>query len=194
MKIAISAVLVVITILLAVILVGSIREPIAFKAEKEKREEAVVEKLKNIREAQELYRGITGQFAHDFDTLRQVLTNGKFRIIQVFGDPDDPTNTEAVRYDTSYVNAIDSVNAVGVILDGMEIVPFTGNDGKFEMAADTIEYQSTKVPVVQVQVKRKVFMGEYKDPKYAKYDSRYDPNSYIKFGDMTKPSLSGSWQ
>ena len=51
----------------------TIQEPITFKKEKSKREEAVIAKLKEIRTAQQAFRGITGGFAHNFDTLSQVL-------------------------------------------------------------------------------------------------------------------------
>jgi hypothetical protein len=64
----------------------------------------------------------------------------------------------------------------------------------FDIAADTIEYQKTTVSVVEVGTKWKNFMGKFADPKYGKYDSRYDPNGTIKFGDMLKPNISGNWE
>ena len=36
-------------------------------------------------------------------------------------------------------------------------------------------------------------MGKYADPKYAKYDQSYEPAKRIKFGDLNKPNISGSW-
>lgn len=193
MKLVINLVLAVVIIGLLYVLIQSIREPISFRAERTRREQAVINKLMEIRKAQEAYRDITGSFAPNFDTLKYVLTNGRFMIIQVFGDPDDPNFTGKIEYDTVYTPAIDSVRAMGLDLDSLKYVPF-GAGATFDIAADTVTYQSTVVNVVEVGVPRKVFMGKYADPRYARYDRSYDPNSVIKFGNMTAPNLSGNWE
>ena len=76
----------------------------------------------------------------------------------------------------------------------MEIVPYTDGKVKFDIEAKQIEYQSTEVPVVQVGVRQSAFMGPFADKKYQRYDQTYDPAKPIKFGDLSKPTLSGSWQ
>lgn len=192
MKLVINLVLIALVAVLSWVLIGSIREPIEFQAEKSRRKDAVVKKLMNIRSAQELYRGVTGEFAGTFDTLKQVMKEGKFKIINVQGDPDDPNNPDAVVYDTIFKPAIDSFNTLGLVLDKMEIIPFSG--GKiFNISADTITYQQTVVPVVEVGTVWKDFMGDYADPKFSKYDNSYDPNASFKFGNMSAPQLGGSW-
>ncbi len=193
MRTIINVILALISIFLLWVLYRSIEEPIKFEKERQKRELAVIQKLQQIRTAQELYRGITGTFAPDFDTLRYVLEHEQFKIIQVFGDPDDPTNTEAIRYDTIYKPAIDSIMALGIDLANLSKVPFS-DTAHFEIFADTITYQSTLVPVVEVGVPRYVFMGKYGDPSYSKYDKRYDPNKPLKFGDRSAPNLTGNWE
>jgi hypothetical protein len=194
MKMIISLVLVAIIALLTYLLVININDPIRFMNEKDKREQAVIAKLKQVRLAQEFYRDITGGFAGDFDTLKQVLTTGKFRIISVLGDPDDPNfDRNNLQYDTTYFAAIDSIRSLHINLDSLQYVPY-GNGAKFDIAADTITYQSTLVNVVEVGVPRRLFMGKYADPLYSKYDNRYDPNSRLKFGDMNTPNTSGNWE
>ena len=194
MKLAINIILLVLIGVLIWVLIGSIREPIQFRAEKDRRERAVIEKLMEIRNAQELYRSITGDFAPNFDTLKQVLSTDSFRIIQVFGDPDDPANTEAIRYDTIYRPSADSIAFLGMNLDSLRYVPYGDAGVTFNMAADTLTYQSTLVQVVEVSVARKFFMGRFADKKYARYDNSYDPESVLKFGDMGAPNLSGNWE
>lgn len=193
MKLAINTLLIVLIGVLIWVLIGSISEPIKFRAEKVKRERVVVDRMMQIRTAQELYRSITGDFAGNFDTLKQVLSTDSFRIIQVFGDPDDPNNTEAIRYDTLYRNAADSVQFLGLNLDSLRYVPFGGGT-EFNIQADTLTYQSTLVQVVEVSTPRKTFMGPFGDKKYARYDNSYDPESLLKFGDMNAPNLSGNWE
>ncbi len=193
MKTIINLILVLVTVFLLWVLYRSIEEPIKFQKERNRRELAVISKLQQIRTAQELYRGITGTFAPNFDTLRYVLEHEKFKIVQVFGDPDDPNNADAVRYDTIFKSAIDSVMALGIDLAALPKVPFN-DTAQFEIFADTITYQNTLVPVVEVGIPRYVFMGKYGDPSYTRYDKNYDPNSYLKFGDRNAPNLSGNWE
>ena len=174
-------------------LINSIREPIAFNAAKAKREKAVVSKLVQIRQAQEMYRNIEGRYASNFDSLSYVLKNGRFMIIQAFGDPDDPTNTEKIRRDTIYKSAKDSLAILGWNVDSLRYVPY-GEGARFDIQADTITYQSTLVDVVEVSVKRKVFMGPWGSPRFSRYDDGYDPESPLKFGNMYAPNTAGNWE
>ena len=178
---------------LGYLLYRSIEEPITFADERVVRQDAVAEQLMVIRSTQEMYRDITGMFAPNFDTLKQVLRNEDFMEVRIVGDPDDPDFDPTTAYDTIYKPAIDSINRLGIDLDRLEYVPFT-EDKTFEIAADTIDYQSTKVPVVQVGIPYKEFMGRFADSRYQRYDQRYNPDAPIKFGDLSKPSLAGNWE
>lgn len=170
----------------------SIQEPIAFAAEKGRRSDAVAAKLTDIRTLQDIYRTITGSYAPSFDQLISTIKSDSIPFINIIGDPDDVNFTGEIQRVTTYTSAMDSVTNMGIVLDGIDVVPFS--DGvKFSIEADTIEYQSIMVNVVQVGTRWKDFMGEFADPKYAKYDNRYDPNAAFKFGDLTTPSLNGTW-
>lgn len=194
MRLIINLILIALIALFGYLVVNSIREPIAFNTVREKRKDAVVERLGKIRDAQKLYRSITGEFAPSFDTLAQVLTEGRFTEISVTGDPDDPQGNTEITYDTTFIAAKDSVyKVINMSVDSLQFVPYTNFSKKFVVTADTITYQQTLVPVVQVRTQYKDFMGKYADPAYSKYKSNYDPNSFIGFGDMNKPNLSGSW-
>ncbi len=195
MRIAVNLALFVIICLLIWVLYKSIEEPIAFKAEREKRERAVIDKLRQIRSAQEYYRDIKGGFAGSFNSLTYVLRKDSFRIIKVIGDPDDPSYVGEISYDTTFRAAYDSVlTALNLnSLDSLAYVPY-GKGKTFDIKADTAIYQSTKVNVVEVGIPRNVFMGKYADASYARYDQSYDPNSIIKFGDLNTPKLAGNWE
>ena len=174
------------------LLYSSIKEPISFQQVRDAREGAVVDKLVKIRSAQETYRLVTGQFAPRWDTLKQVLRDGKIQIISVTGDPDDPLNNTIV-YDTTYESAMDQISGLDLNLDSLEYVPY-GNGELFDISADTMTYQKTLVNVVEVGVSKAKFMGKYADLKYARYDDTYNPNEYVKFGSMSTPNLSGNWE
>lgn len=194
MRLVINILLIALAIFLVYALAKSIEEPIAFNKERTYRQNAVVDKLKDIRTAQDLFRSIKGGFAPNFDTLKQVLTTDSFKIVKIIGDPDDPNfNKDDIIRETSYFSARDSIKSLGLNLDSLRYVPF-GNGKTFDLVADTITYQATNgVDVVEVSVPFKVFMGMYADKKYARYDQSYDPNKRVKFGDLDKPTLSGSW-
>lgn len=194
MRLIINLVLLAIVAALIYVLVDSIREPIAFKNERDKREDAVVDRLRDLRRGQELYRTITwGDFASNWDDYKKVLSTGQIPFVKVIGDPDDPDFQGNVTYDTSYTLAADSIKTLGWDLNEMVLIPF-GNGKMFDVQADTLSYQKTLVNVVEVGTKRSSFMGKYADEKYKRYDARYNPNSVIKFGDMNKPSTSGNWE
>ena len=193
MRLIINLILAAIVIGLIWVLIGSIREPIAFKAEKEKRERAVIDKLMDIRTAQEAFRNIKGGFAPSFDSLVDVLKTDSFAIVAVIGDPDDPNFTGEITYDTSYLPAYDSILALGINLDSLPVIPYGGGQ-VFDIKADTLTYQKTLVNVVEVGTKRNVFMGRFADKRFARYDNNYKPESVLKFGDLNKPSLAGNWE
>ena len=195
MRLLINVLLFALAVVIGYLLILSIREPIEFKAEKDRRQTAVVDKLRLIRNMQEFYRDASqdGSFAGNWDTLSHILRTGNFRQIKVIGDPDDPNFTGEIIYDTTFIPIIDTIQSMGIALDSLKFVPFTG--GKtFELVADTLTYQSTKVNVVQVSTQMSNFMGPYADPRFAKYDNSYNPNKIIKFGDLSKPSLAGNWE
>lgn len=199
-KTIVNLVLVAIIAALAFMLINSIREPIQFKEELNKRENAVVERLMAIRQLQDAYRTITGMYANNFDSLFHVLRTDSFMEVAVIGDPDDPNFDGVIRYDTTWILAIDSLRGMGFdpdSLDYLRYVPFADPPGSvlFDIAADTIIYQKTpNVPVVLVGARYRDFMGAYKDPKYAKYNNSYDPNDMLKFGDLGAPNTSGNWE
>lgn len=177
---------------LAWLLYYNIKEPIAFQAEKTKRERRVIDRLVDIRTSQELYRTITGSYADNFDTLEYVLKTKDIPQFKVVGNPDDPDAEFTI--DTIYFNTMDSLNSLAIVVDSLRYVPYTSGQVFFDIDADTISYQQTLVNVVEVGTQRKNFMGSFGDIKYAKYDKSYDPNKMLKFGNMNSPSLAGNWE
>lgn len=197
MRSIINIILTALIVGLGYLLIQSIYEPINFKAIKDTRADAVKKKLETIRTAQQCFMDITGKYAHNFDTLKEVLSTDSFRIVRVFGDPDDPTG-QKVQYETSYSNALDSIQKLGIELDDLEKVP-NGDGAEFNVQARKIVYQSITVPVVRVRTAYKDFMGEYAHPRYKSYDKFYNPDDptedkyYLSIGDLNRPSLGGNW-
>ncbi len=178
---------------LAYLVYANIKEPIAFQSEKQKRKEAVTSKLEQIRKSQEMYRDITGEFAGSFDSLAYVLKTDSIKFENIVEDPEDPSNVDKFKTIVTYSSALDSIRSLGINPDSLKYIPYT--DGlTFNIEADTMTYQKTLVSVVEVGTKWKTFMGDYADKKYMKYDQSYDPDRYMKFGDLSKPNLGGNWE
>ncbi len=194
MKTVITIILALLVLGLTYVLILNIKEPIAFQEVKNLRKTAVVDQLKNIRTAQEIYRAVTGKFSNNFDSLEHVIKTDSIRIVTIFGDKDDKKSTEEFREVITYKSALDSLRSKSSFnLDSLRYVPYT--DGKaFEIAADTMTYQSTLVNIVEVGTRWKNFMGKYASTNYSKYDNSYDPNRMLKFGDMNAPNLAGNWE
>ena len=194
MKTIFNIVLSLIILALLYAMFQNINEPIEFKAQKTKRERAVINRLKDIRACQEMYRDIEGEYTSSFDSLEDVLRYGRFTLVSVIGDPDDPNfDISDIEYDTTYLKAFDSVQSLEINLDSLRLVPY-GEGKKFTMVADTITYQKTLTHVLEVGARRKDFMDKWADPRFKKYDDRYDPESLLKFGNLGAPNLSGNWE
>lgn len=195
MRKVINLVLILITLILTYWLYSSIREPIAFHAERDKRKDAVVAVLKKIQVAQDVYRMVTGKYAANFDSLSSVLKNGKIEVAKLEADPTDPTNQDKFVKTVSYTPAKDSLFSIlnqSINVDSLRYIPFT-NGKIFEIDADTLTHQGSLVNVVKVGTKYKEFMGEFANPTYKKYDKFYDPEKMIQFGDMNSPNTNGNW-
>ena len=130
--------LLLLNVLLIYVLYKNIQEPIAFQKIKQDRGDVVVDKLKEIRTTQEIYRAITGEFASSFDTLKYVLTNDSipFEVLEQLDERND-----VFKKTVTYTAAIDSINSLGINLDNLQFVPYTDNKSAFDIAADTITYQ-----------------------------------------------------
>ena len=199
MRLIINLILIGVVILLGYLLYFGIKEPIQFGDAKKERLEAVTDRLKQVRYAQEFHRDITGEFANNFDSLKYVLTTDSFTIVKIIGNPDDP-NSEFTRIETkkSAKDSLaflfnDSDSKIKIVLDSLPFVPY-GGGARFSIQADTLTYQKTLVTVTEVGTQWKVFMGKYSNERYQRYDNLYFPNNLVKFGDMSGPNLGGNWE
>ena len=88
---------------------------------------------------------------------------------------------------------MDSIKKLNIDLDSLRYVPFGGGK-EFEIQAAEIEYQKTKVNVVEVGARYKDFMGKFGDIRFKKYEKGFSPDNLLKFGDLTAPNVSGNWE
>jgi len=89
MKTVIHVVLLVAIIVLGYLLWDSINKPIRFNKEKDQREAATIQRLKDIRSAQIAFRAEHNRYTGDFDSLITFLKTDSFRVVQAIGSVPD---------------------------------------------------------------------------------------------------------
>jgi hypothetical protein len=167
---------------LCFLLYRSISEPIYFEAEKQVHEEAVIKRLKDIRDAELAYKAVYNKFADNFDTLIAFVKTGQFPVVTKIGTaPDTLTEEKALEMglisrDTSYVAVKDSLFPGSYPVDSLSFIPMTSG-ARFKLQAGTIERGRVTVAV---------FMCEDTQP--------FDKKRVLKVGSMTEPTNAGNWE
>ncbi|MCH8904907.1 MAG: hypothetical protein IIA45_13455 [Bacteroidetes bacterium] len=162
-----------------------INEPIRFKSDEKERRAAVIDRLKEIRQAQFYYKDLKSHFADNFDSLIYTLTYDTFIVIRVMGNPDD-TN-QVIRRDTSYILARDSVfTAAGHSVEDLQYIPYS-NKKKFFLDADVIESNKVRVHVFQAS-------ALYRDIFHDRDTKLFDKHRSISVGSLTEASYAGNWE
>jgi hypothetical protein len=166
----------------------SLLEPILFEREFEKRREAVIEKLKDIRSAQRTYKELHGAYAEDFNQLSRFIRTGSIPILRMMADSTDTTFQRQLVDTLREVRVMDSIfpGRPVWLADSIAYVPYSEGI-TFEMVTDEIVLGKVKVPVLEVSVAFKDFLFDL-DPDL------YDPEGGLSIGSLFEPSLNGNWE
>ncbi|MDG3583654.1 MULTISPECIES: hypothetical protein [Galbibacter] len=206
MKTVIQIVLWLLSIFFAYQIYTSVMGPIKFDKVKKERYSAVIDKLKDIRDAQEAYRTVTGKFAKDFPSLIKFIDTAQYTLTQ-------QRDSSYMEYDETYridmereVKVIDTLGFVPVkdsLFGGSDsyknlaTVPYAENNEKFTMDAKMINANGFNAPVFEVKVNKSVLL--YDQPKDL-VDQEKSAISVeevngpeIKVGSLTEVSTSANW-
>ena len=166
MKTVIQIVLIIAIVALSYLLWKSINKPIEFNREKARREDATIQRLKDIRTAQLAFKSEYNNFTGDFDSLITFLKEGSFSVVKAIGSVPDSMIEEMGRAkaeaqalkdglisrDTIRLSVKDSLFHAGYPIDSLSFVPYT-KGVQFEMGAGEIETTSkVKVRVFEAKV------------------------------------------
>lgn len=151
------------------LLVESIMNPIRFNQEKDRRYDATIKRLKDIRTAQVAYKAVYGEFTGSFDTLINFIKTDSFRVVKKEGMLSDSlieagwTEREALRAgiisrDTIRVSVLDSLFGHRFQVDSLRYIPYSRGK-EFEMGATNIETGSkVNVEIFEVKVHNNVLL------------------------------------
>ncbi len=186
----------------------SIYGPVKFNQTKVKRYKKVVEKLKDIRDAELAHKEVTGDYTGTFDSLVKFIDTAKFVITQqrdssyMYRDErlgiDKAKDT--VLIDTlGFVAVKDSLFKNDNRYKDMMWVPISGKEHKvkFELKHGYITSSNVKVPVFMARVdKAEVLYDRDKDllVQEKNIKSTKEINGpYIQVGSMDEVNDSGNW-
>jgi hypothetical protein len=155
MKTAIQVALAVAIIVLVYLLWDSIQKPIRFNKEKDRIEQATIQRLKDIRTAQLAFRSENGRFTGDFDSLITFLKTDSFSVVQAIGSVPDSMIEELGRKkaeqqalkeglisrDTIRLSVIDSLFSASYPIDSLKFAPYT-QGYQFELGAGKLQTAS----------------------------------------------------
>jgi hypothetical protein len=194
----IKILLLVVIIVLVYLVYESVMGPVRFNKEVTKRDKAVIENLKDIRDAQMTYKTIYGKYMSDFDTLIDFLKNGEIPVVKIVPDPTDTTFTKTIRDTLGYIPVIDSLfgDRKNFMVDDLKYVPFTEKQ-KFSLAAGIIEKGGVDVNVFEASVLYEVYLKGLDEQMVINLiASKEQIERYpgLKVGSMTEASTDGNWE
>jgi hypothetical protein len=204
-KIVIQVILGIVAISLSYWIYEGIMKPERFKTEVSKRNDAIIEKLKDIRTIQVAYKGVYARYCSSFDTLAIFLEKGKLPLIKKEGNvPDTLTEAQAlkmglVKRDTVYVSAYESLfgsQGKKIDIQKLRYIPFSQNK-EFEIKASSVNKGNIQVPVFEVLAPYDSYINDMDEQLVRNLNVKAkDMDRYpgIKLGSLNEPSTDGNWE
>ena len=185
---------------------SSINGPIKFNKVKNERYTQVINRLKDIRNAQIAHKDVTGFYANNFDSLVSFVDNGIFTLIE----KRDSSFLEYNRlYRIDMLKEVEIVDTLGFVsvkdsLFGqnesykmMAKVPIQGTDSEFSIKADIIDKNGYQVPVFEVKVTKDIVLFDQNKDLLDQENKVISVDGVngreIILGSMSEVSTSGNW-
>lgn len=209
-----SIVLWVISVGLAYMIYASVMKPIEFKKEKERRYEAAVSKMMDIKKAQMGYKTVHKEFADSFEKLVNFIENEKFAIVSrkdtsvidatkniAFGiaaDSKEGFYKDIVIIDTlGYVTVKDSLFKNSDRYKRFNVVKFGNIEVPVKLEASSIVRNDTKVPVFRAEIDKNALLSDLDQELVAqenKVESIDEINGdKIILGSLEEAVVTGNW-
>ena len=185
---------------------SSINGPIKFNKVKNERYTQVIDRLKDIRNAQIAHKDVTGFYANNFDSLVSFVDNGIFTLIE----KRDSSYLEYNRlYRIDMLKEVEIVDTLGFVsvkdsLFGqnesykmMAKIPIEGTNSEFSIKADIIDKNGYQVPVFEVKVTKDIVLYDQNKDLLDQENKVISVDGVngreIILGSMSEVSTSGNW-
>ena len=211
-RIIIQIVLVAIAIVFGYMIWNTIQTPIHFEKEKKTRYDDVVERLKDIREAELAYKDVYQKFSGDWDSLIAFVKYDSIPQVRKIGmltdemiaqgmDEKDALKKGLITRDTIRVSVLDKVFGKEYKIDDLKIIPHSG--GQVFWLGQTIitTGSGVKVPVFEARAHNNQIlselMGQYKQEIINLNEQRRKNERYpgLKVGSIDETNNNaGNWE
>ena len=206
MKTILQIVLWIVCIILGYMIYKSVTGPIEFDKVKNERFAEVIDRLKDIRNAQEAYKTVNGRYANDFQTLIAFVDTGRYTITQQrdssYMEYDRVYQIDMLKEVTiidtlGFVNVKDSLFGASDRYKQMMTVPYAVNNEQFTMKSDIIDKSGYRAPVFEAKVAKSVVLHDQPKDLLTRENNQISVEevngSEIKVGSLTEVSTSGNW-
>lgn len=206
MKTILQIVLWIVCGFLAYMIYQSVNGPIEFKKVRKERFQAVITKLKDIRDSQEAYKSVNGKYAANFQSLVKFIDTGSYTLTQQRDSSFmrfDKAYRIDVQVDTVVIDTLGFVKVKDSLFKNsdsyktMMEVPYAKNGEKIEMKADIIEKSGYKAPVFEAKVLKDVVLYDQPKDLVAQENGRNSVEEVngnaITVGSLVDVSTNGNW-
>jgi hypothetical protein len=206
MKTVVKLVLWALSIVFAYMIYLSVNAPIEFKKVKQERYTKVINTMKDIRNSQEAYRAVNGEFAKDFASLVAFVDSANYTITQQrdssFYEYDKVYRIDMLRevkiIDTlGFISVKDSLFKQDTRYKNMMNVPYAQNNEKFNMEAKVIRKNDYRVPVFKLWVDKNTILYDQPADLLAAENAQMSVEEVngpqIIVGSLEDVSTNGNW-
>uniref|UniRef100_UPI004057B357 hypothetical protein n=1 Tax=Alistipes sp. TaxID=1872444 RepID=UPI004057B357 len=211
MKKIIQLVLALVIVALGYVIYDQISTPIRFEKETAQKKALVIERIKDIREAERAFKMKYQRFTGDFDSLINFVLNENLELERKIVDEDDSVGLAMLKkmgkknVEKFTVAVIDTIFAPRVLSEedvrNLRFVPGTNRQREFQLqAAQLTTGSGVVVPVVECSVRYEYFLDtvEYRQEVINYVDNEMNNfNRYpgVKFGDIAAANNeAGNWE
>ena len=191
----------------------SIMIPQRFTEIKKQRYERITQRLKDIRTAQEAYKGVYGKYTGSFDTLIYFVKFDSIKMVRSIGALTDDqlaqgmTEEKAIKEgiiirDTIRVGALENIFTKDFPADELRYVPFTQRRHQFKMGAGSVTTDSgLEMQVFEARISNmEIFedlRDQYEEQILEENGERIRLKKYpgLKVGDLNEANNNvGNWE
>lgn len=196
----INIALALVAILLVYLVYKSISEPVVFENTRKEREVEVIQRLKDIRTTQTIFKQTYNRYTGSFDSLIDFVKVGMLPVVNIKPDPNDTTFTKTINDTVDYIPVVDSLfrGRTNFTVDDLRYVPFSENNHvEFELQAGFITRGGLKVAVFEAKTPFWSYLYDLDPQRVNNLRAEMeDLEKYpgLKVGSMDEPSLNGNWE
>ncbi len=119
-------------VILAYLIFESIMTPVRFEKELDRREAVAIQRLKDIRDLEVMFKAVNGRYTADIDSLIDMYNNGQMTVVRQIGSMDDSLAVAQKRVfrDSVKIAIKDTLfhSRSNFVIDSLKYIPFSGKE------------------------------------------------------------------